>query len=194
MDCKKLKTDIDKLKSLHDSLRIQLDEMNETVQGDKAEIKRVQKQAGELEDQLLAEYLDDFAEKNPELSKWELSERVEGFEYKDGKAAGVSSISALPDGGVLVGGDYGALYELRKDVDNKWKLGERIEGFEDKDGVATDVTSVFVLPDGGVLVGGDHLIKYGYPKSGALYELRKPPLTIESLKENLDKIINKGDM
>ena len=144
MDCKKLKADIEGLKNLRDSLRIQLDEMNETVQGDKAEIKRVQKQAGELEDQLLAEYLDDFAEKNPELSKWELSERVEGFEYEDGKAAGVSSISALPDGGVLV--------------------------------------------------GGDHLIKYGYPKSGALYELRKPQLTIESLKENLDKIINKGDM
>ena len=128
MDCKKLKADIEGLKNLRDSLRIQLDEMNETVQGDKAEIKRVQKQAGELEDQLLAEYLDDFAEKNPGLSKWELSERIEGFNNKTGAKANIISISAMPDGGMLVGGIGGALYELRKGEDGKWRLGERIEG------------------------------------------------------------------
>ena len=133
MDCKKLKADIEGLKNLRDSLRIQLDEMNETMQGDKAEIKRVQKQASELEDQLLAEYLDDFAEKNPELpTKWELGERIEGLKPVFRDAASVWSISAMPDGGMLVGG------------------------------------------------------------TGALYEYSRPPLTVEFLKENLDKIISKG--
>ena len=153
MDCKKLKTDIDKLKSLRDSLRAQLDEMNETVQGDKAEIKKAQKQASELEDQLLAEYLDDFAEKNPGLSKWELSERIEGFNNKTGAKANIISISAMPDGGMLVGGIGGALYELRKDEDDKWKLGKRIEGFENENGNETAIWSISAMPDGGMLVG-----------------------------------------
>ena len=233
MDCKKLKTDIDKLKSLHDSLRIQLDEMNETVQGDKAEIKRVQKQASELEDQLLEEYLDDFAEKNPELfTRWELNGRIEGFVDADGDVAIIKSISAMPDGGMLVGGIGGALYELRKGEDGKWKLGERIGGFKDIDGSEVNIFSISAMPDGGMLVGGTYGALYEYRQgedgkwklgeriegfedangyeadvcsisvmpdggmlvggTGALYEYSRPPLTVEFLKENLDKIISKG--
>ena len=284
MDCKKLKTDIDKLKSLHDSLRIQLDEMNETMQGDKTGIKKVQKQASELEDQLLEKYLGDFAEKNPELftrwklngriegfvdadgdatiiksisampdggmlvggiggalyelrkgedGKWRLGERIEGFkDIIDGSEVNIFSISAMPDGGMLVGGTYGALYEYRQGEDGKWKLGERIEGFEDKSGDVAYVESIFAMPDGGMLVGGTYGALYEYrqgedgkwklgeriegfedangyeadvcsisvmPDGGmlvggtdALYEYSRPPLTVEFLKENLDKIISKG--
>ncbi|MBR3175812.1 hypothetical protein IKF26_00180, partial [Candidatus Saccharibacteria bacterium] len=160
---------------------------------------------------------------------YKLSEhRIEGFEDKDGDETDIHTISPLPNGNMLIGGHYGALYEYQKQPDGSYKLSEhRIEGFEDKDGDETDIHTISPLPNGNMLIGGDSVL-YEYQKqpdgsyklsehriegfedkdgdetniyaisplpngnmlvggwNGALYEAQVPPKSLETLKQSLD--------
>ena len=106
-------------------------------------------------------------QKQPDGS-YKLSEHcIEGFRDDRGHATTINAISPLPNGNMLVGGHYGALYEYQKQPDGSYKLGEhRIEGFEDKDGDETDIHAISPLPNGNMLIGGCN---------GALYEYQKQP-------------------
>ena len=143
MDCTKIQSDIEKLESLRDSLSSSLSAINETGKG-RINAKANQKQAQALEDELLQNYLQDFAEKNPDLLSWQLGEKIEGF---DGH---IESIALLPDGGALVGGEDGELRVCSRDPDGNWKLSEEIEGFD------SYINSIAPLSDGGALVGGGY--------------------------------------
>ena len=114
-----------------------------------------------------------------ENGKWGLGERVVGFTSKYGSEADVDIIAQLPNGSMLVGGWYGALYEYRPDENGKWGLGERITGFEDKNEDETHVSAVAQMPNGNMLVGSDE---------GMLRELKRPPLTVETLRQKLDEL------
>jgi ketosteroid isomerase-like protein len=159
MNCEKLNQDIAKLQTLRDRFARKVDELNDSMRG-KIETRKIQKEIQELENQVLESYLTEFKEKNPELFRWHLGEKINGFK-------GIAwSIAQLPEGeGVLVGGNVGTLYVCRKDKDGKWKLGEKIDGFEDGYGNSIDIASIAQLPDGeGMLVGGS---------SGKLFVCRK---------------------
>lgn len=131
MDCEKLRADITKLKEARDSLRSGLDVMNETMR-DRTEFKGSQVEAEKMEDQLLGDYLDTFVEKNPELTSWKLGDRITGFKDKDGDEVSVYAISPMPDGDMLVGGDFGAFYEMKKPEPTIDILKENLEQIIDK--------------------------------------------------------------
>ena len=99
---------------------------------------------------------------------YKLSEhRIEGFKDKDGDETDIHTISPLPNGNMLIGGHYGALYEYQKQPDGSYKLSEhRIEGFKEKDGDETHVFAISPLPNGNMLIGG---------WNSALYEYQKQP-------------------
>ena len=133
MDCAKLHQDIAKLTELRDKLEGQLAYMNETGKG-KGEMKVVMAEAEQFEEEALTRYLDDFAEKNPELS-------------------------------------------------GEWEFGELIEGLEDEDGNERGVRVIARMPNGNMLVGGGH-----HGKASVLREFRRSPLTVETLRRNLDEL------
>ena len=164
MNCEKLNQDIAKLQVLRDKFAQKIDELNDTMRR-KIEVRKMQEEVRGLEDQILESYLVEFKEKNPELFRWRLEKRIDGFK-SGGRLRNIESIASLPDGeGVLVGGDGGALFVCRKDEDEKWKLEEKIDGFEDANGNYCYIESIAPLPDGeGMLVGGT---------SGVLYACRK---------------------
>ena len=163
MDCNKLRKDIEELKSIRDKLN----EKIETGKG-KTEIVALAKEAEEETDAVLEQYLDDFFEKNPQLLSVKLSEHcIEGFKDRDGDETTINAISPLPNGNMLVGGFYGALYEYQKQSDGSYKLSKhRIKGFKDKDGYETTINAISPLPNGNMLIGGNF---------GALYEYQKQP-------------------
>jgi hypothetical protein len=85
---------------------------------------------------------------------------------------------------MLVGGNVGTLYVCRKGEDGKWKLEDKIDGFVDTRGHSCNIHSIASLPDGeGMLVGGDY---------GALYEVCPSDLSVDTIRQNLDIIIQKG--
>ena len=117
-------------------------------------------------------------QKQPDGSYRLSKHRIEGFKDKDGDETTIRAISPLPNGNMLIGGHYGALYEYQKQPDGSYKLSEhRIEGFEDKDGDETNIYAISPLPNGNMLVGG---------WNGALYEAQVPPKSLETLKQSLD--------
>lgn len=163
MNCTKLNQDITRLQNLRDKFARKIDNLNEAMRG-KIETYKVQEELREAEDQILESYLADFKEKNPELFKWRLGERIEGFENNLGGICEVFVVAQLPDGGMLVGGDDRTLYKCRKREDGVWELGRKIEGFVDDDFDLTFITTIAPLPDDGMLIGGN---------GGILYECRK---------------------
>ena len=92
--------------------------------------------------------MDDFYEKNPELKRITLEERIEGFVDAYGyTTARVNSISSIPGtDSLLIGGGSGALYEYQKQPDDSYRLGKRIDGFVDANGKPTGVTSITPIP------------------------------------------------
>ena len=154
MDCEKLHSDIDHLKSLRNTLQAQLAQATETGQG-KSAILSAQAEATAVTDQLLEKYLPDFFEHNPELTEIRLGPLIEGFVDKDGDGIDIKSIAPLPDGSALAGGFYGALHRCYQDPSGHWQLGPLIEGFVDKDGGARNICSIAPLPDGSALIGGN---------------------------------------
>ena len=144
MDCVKLQSDIKELESLRDSLVSNFDYINENGKG-LIKARANQKQAHALEDKLLQDYLQDFAEKNPDLFSWHLGEEIEGFNE------GIWSIASLTDGNALVGGINNELRICSQDPSGSWQLSEKIKGFNSY----SYITSIAPLPDGNALVGGD---------------------------------------
>ena len=120
-------------------------------------------------------------QKQPDGSYRLSKHRIEGFKDKYGDETHVFAISPLPNGNMLIGGHYGALYEYQKQPDGSYKLSEhRIEGFKEKDGDETDIYAISPLPDGNMLIGGHY---------GALHEAQVPPKSLETLKQSLDQIV-----
>ena len=170
MNCEELRADIDRLKGLKEALGQKLDALNENGRG-VVKVRKLGEEAGAASDEILGKYLDDFKEKNPEISaEIRLGERIEGF---DGS---IFSIAALPDGSVLVGGEDGELKQFTL-KDREWEP-EEIYGFENT------IYSIAALPDGSALVGG---------RNGELCSTTSCFPTVEDLKSQLDEIIEKGE-
>ena len=182
MNCQELRRDIEKLTALKEDFAARFEDGYESGIG-KAAIDETSKTAAEFSDELLGKYLQDFAEKNPELFGWQMSGLIEGFAGMYGHVVDAYTIASLPDGSALVGGDRGVLYHATKGPDGKFGLSERIEGFVDADGGSVHVDAIATLPDGSALMGGTR---------GALYHATKPELSITTLKQNLDKIVSKN--
>ncbi|MBO7664842.1 hypothetical protein J6S46_03240, partial [Candidatus Saccharibacteria bacterium] len=160
MNCQELREDIEKLTALKEDFAARFEDGYESGIG-KIAIDEAFKTAAELSDELLEKYLQDFAEKNPELSGgWRMSERIEGFVDMDGDIVYVGNIAALPDGSALVGGNYGSLYHATKGPDGKFSLGERIKGFNGARGGIVSVCAIAVLPDGSAFLGGGNGVLY----------------------------------
>ena len=116
INCSELRKDIDKTREAYDRLHEKTEEATESGKG-KAKIMPLMEDAVRATDQTLEKYLDTFFEKFPQLLQIRLSERIEGFEDKDGYETGIFAISPLPNGNMLVSGDDGALYEYQKQPD-----------------------------------------------------------------------------
>ena len=216
MNCEELRNDIDRLKGLKETLGQKLDALNETGRG-VVGVRKLRGKAGSASDEMLEKYFDDFKEQNPEISaEIRLGERIEGFH------AHIRSITALPDGSVLVGGYGGELKQfMLKSGECELKDRRWIGGF-DNDKI---INSIAALPDGSALVGGygrelkQFTLKDGewepkeiegfkkdihsitaLPDGGALVggdsrELRSTTScfpAVEDLKSQLDEIIKKG--
>jgi ketosteroid isomerase-like protein len=151
----------------------------------KIETRKIQEEVQSLEDQILGSYLVEFKEKNPELFRWHLGEKIDGFGGTADYSNVISSIAQLPNGeGMLVGGAIGTLYVCCKDKDGKWKLEEKINGFEDASGDIYEITSIAQLPNGeGMLVGGGN---------GVLYVCRKGEDGKWKLEEKIDGFESNG--
>ncbi len=108
MNCEKLNQDIAKLQTLRARFARKVDELNDTMRG-KIEVRKIQEEVQGLEDQILEFYLADFKEKNPELFRWHLGEKIEGLHNI------IYNIARLPDEeGMLVGGILGTLREVSR--------------------------------------------------------------------------------
>ncbi len=141
MNCQELKEDINKLHELHDSLSASYKKMNETGVGNR-ETQRINRKVTELEDKLLKKYLDDFAEKNPEMFPPKFGEKIEGFNHD------INTLTKLSDDMVFVGGERGEARILRK-KDGEWKFDDEIEGFDKR------IWTLTKLSDDMVFVGGE---------------------------------------
>jgi len=121
-----------------------------------------------------------------EDGKWKLGEKIEGFKSKLGNRLDIYSIMPLPDKeGMLVGGSLGTLYVCRKSEDGKWKLEEKIEGFNNAVDYKFYIASIAQLPDKeGMLVGG---------AMGILYEASRSDLSVDTIKQNLDILIERSE-
>ena len=165
MDCSKLNNDIKQLKSLRDELSAKLKNATESGLG-KVALATQSSEASDAVDNLLEKYMDDFYEHNPELLSFKVGDLIPGLKGKNGYPAHIESLTTLPDGSVMAGGDGGALYNMTKGPDGNWQVGNLIPGFEDARGDSSVIFSLTTLPDGSVMAGGE---------GGALYNMTKGP-------------------
>ncbi len=162
MNCQELKQDIKELEKLYSQLRNSFESSSESGQG-KIKLTGALDEANKGIDEMLERYLPDFIEHNPELSQWQLGEKIVG------QFANTKRISTLPDGSALVGGADGALYHVTRDGekwDGSWDIeliGKLIEG---------EITSVSTLPDGSALIGGNDGALYHATRDGEKWDLK----------------------
>lgn len=112
-----------------------------------------------------------------------IGEPIKGFR-SDKVLPDITSISVLPDGNALIGDDNGGLYCVNRDEDGSYEPAEKIAEIK-RVGDSIDLQHPVVTctnSDGATLIGGP---------LGALYYATKAPLTVDGLKQNLDKMAKK---
>ena len=132
MNCQELRRDIEKLTNLKEDFAARFEDGYESGIG-KAAIEEASKTAAEFSDELLEKYLQDFAEKNPKLFGWRMSELIKGFEDMYGHVVDAKSIATFPDGSALVGGDRGALCHAVKPELSVTTLKQNLDKIVSKD-------------------------------------------------------------
>lgn len=161
MDCAGLRSDIGRLREEVSALEANSKKMRESG----ATSKNIRGVMGLIEsdtqDLILKKYLEDFREQNPEIFPiLSLGKRVEIKDYY-GWPAGLSSITDIGHGHVLIGGYGGVLYEGFYGDRNELILGERIQIRNYKNDPA-DIQSIVTTDDGHVLIGGDGVFFSGF--------------------------------
>ncbi len=167
MNCQELKQDIEKLEDLYSRFKNKYELSSESGLG-KIELTNILNEANESVDEILERYLPDFKEHNPELTKWQLSERIEGL-----KSIGIICVSALPDGSALIGGENGTLCHIEKDKDGDWVLKKKITDLKNPNDelFGCGISSICVFQDGSALIGGDNRVLYYATKQGEDWSL-----------------------
>lgn len=111
--------------------------------------------------------------------KWELQKEHHSYDLRTDFST--ANIIALPDGGLLVGGEYGSLHCFYKDEDKdgEWIPEEKIIGeFTDAEGYGgATIHAMAVMADGSILIGG---------ANGALQCCQKNTDGIWEIGENID--------
>ena len=142
MDCEKLRADIEQLREARDAFKSAADETIETGLGNTKCNERL-KQASEIEDKVLENYLEKFAEKNSELFELEYAGSVEGLEDVGG------SILYLGDDKIL---EYlspnngGGIVIYQKQSDGSYEV---LQSFDDS---IVGASGAELLSDGNILL------------------------------------------
>ena len=168
MDCAKLKAGIRKLEEARKELEAAFLGMRETME--REEVMKAEKQVEQIEEEVLGEFLEVFAEKNEEVF-WESEELEPLPDAPLGLKSDVEVILSVGEGEMVVGGKNGTIMAYRKDEDGKWKQAQELEGFNIGSTYGLDILGACVTGDGGIIAGGGYGKMCYYEKKDGRWEV-----------------------